>query len=109
LRSPCKSSTACWRAFSAFDLGLQVGDLLDLDVEFRVGALEHLVALVLGGDLAGVVAADHQHQGRAEQAAQGQQGREGGLLLLAFGFPVGKQVNPDHQPNLRSARPQATR
>jgi hypothetical protein len=91
------------------DFFLQGGDVLDLLVEFSVLGGEHAVPLFLDRDAAGVPAADQQHDGHAEQAAEHQHGDEGRLLLFAFRFPVRKQINADHQPNLRRPRPQATR
>src|SRR6185369_15497972 len=92
------------------DLGLQAGDVLDLDVELGDLLRQELVALLLPRDQLLDDQVPDADDGDADERCDPESREERDLLAPTSLLPVGEQVDHDrHCTNLRIARPHAVR
>lgn len=91
------------------DLILQPGDFLDLGLQHRDLGAQHAVLCLLGFDHHLVPPVDSTNDQKPYQGRKDHGGLECFLASLACGFSVRKQIDQDHDTNLRMARPQAVR
>jgi len=92
-----------------FDLTLQAGHVLDLDVELLNGIGQDSITGLLRADHLHLNAVPDDHQDQTGDAGGHQAGHEGLLAQSSFLFAVRQEVDEDHARNLRMARPQAVR